>query len=169
MEFCLLGFGNHLALIMSLLVGITKLLFLRHQMFIQRLLLLGVLLILVCTITHQKEFKLGLLIPYTTVASVSGNNFHKGENFAAAMTMAIQDLNSNPSILPGHNISFTWENTKCNELLTIRHEFKLINDKISGIIGPGCYCKTAARNAAAFHLPMLSYVSTVYFVSLLCF
>jgi guanylate cyclase len=131
--------------------------------------ILGVFLLCYCSFSHEKEFKIGLLIPYKTVASHAGNDFNKGENFAAAITIAIEDLNSDPNILPGHNITFTWEDTECNELLTIKQEFKMINSKISGIIGPGCNCKTAARNAAAFHIAMISYVSTVSFVSTPCF
>lgn len=131
---------------------------------IQRLFILGFFLLYYCSLSTGKEFKIGLLIPYKTVAPHVGNDFMKGENFAAAITIAIQDLNSNPSILPGHNITFTWEDSKCEELLTIRQEFKMINSRISAIIGPGCNCKVAARNAAAFHVPMISYVSTIAFV-----
>ena len=126
--------------------------------------ILCVVLVSFCTISLQKEIKLGLLIPLKTDVSKGGNNYQKGEHFAAAMELAVQDLNANPNILPGHNISYTFENTNCNELLTLRHEFKLIKERISAIIGPGCWCKTAARNAAAFHLPMISYVSITYFL-----
>lgn len=119
-------------------------------------------MLLLCSISHQKEFKIGLLIPYKTVKHASGEgNYIKGENFAAAITIAIRDINSNPNLLPGHNISFTWEDTGCNELKTITYQFKMVNQRVSAIIGPGCFCKTAARNAAAFNLPIISYVSII--------
>lgn len=137
-----------------------------RQTFFHSLILNGFLVVLLCTVTHQKEYKIGLLIPYKTVAQFSGGNYFKGENFAAAITLAVRYVNSNPNLLPGHNISFTWLDTNCNELLTITHQFALINQKISAIIGPGCYCMTAARNAAAFNLPIISYVSIIEFLSL---
>ncbi|XP_031556269.1 atrial natriuretic peptide receptor 2-like isoform X2 [Actinia tenebrosa] len=133
-------------------------LYLRIRRSIQRLFILGFSLLYYCSLSTGKEFKIGLIIPYKTVALHVGNNFMKGENFAAAITIAVEDLNSNPDILPGHNITFTWEDSKCEELLTIRQEFKMINSRVSAIIGPGCNCKVAARNAAAFHIPMISYM-----------
>lgn len=125
---------------------------------ILRTMLCTFLVITQCGFCLSKEFKIGLLIPYRLVNDGDGNYF-KGENFAAAITIAIRDINTNPHLLPGHNISFTWADTDCNELQTIRDQFKMVNGKVSAIIGPGCYCKTAARNAEAFNLPIISYVS----------
>jgi len=135
-----------------------KQLFMTPKITILRTILCIFFVIAQCGICLSKEFKIGLLIPYKLVHDGDGNYF-KGENFAAAITIAVQDINDNKNLLPGHNISFTWADTDCNELQTIRDQFKMVNHRVSAIIGPGCYCKTAARNAEAFNLPIISYVS----------
>ncbi|XP_048576040.1 atrial natriuretic peptide receptor 1-like isoform X3 [Nematostella vectensis] len=116
------------------------------------------ILTLQCSLSHGKEFKLGLLIPFKRVAALFGDDFNKGEHFAGAITVAVDEINTDPSLLPGHNISFTWKDTECEELITLREQYSLLNSQVSAFIGPGCSCNTAARNAAAFNKPMISYM-----------
>ena len=107
----------------------------------------------------KQEYKLGLLIPYTTVLPHLANDFNKGESFAAAMTIAVEKINADPTLLPDYNLTFVWKNTKCDELIAVREQLNQINSGVRAFIGPGCNCQTAARNAAAFNMTMISYVS----------
>lgn len=109
------------------------------------------------------EFKLGLLIPFKHVSKL-GNYFHRGEYYATAITIAVDNINKRHDLLPGRNLSFIWNDTSCEELNTLRAVFYQLNNGVGAFIGPGCSCKTAARSAAAFNITMISYVSIVFIV-----
>lgn len=109
-----------------------------------------------------QEYKLGLLLPYKTVGPHIGINYHKGERFASAMTIAIDKVNANPNLLPDYNLTFTWNDTECNDIIAVRAQFQQKNEGVKAFIGPGCSCNTAARNAAAFDMSIISYVSILF-------
>lgn len=87
------------------------------------------------------------------------SDFNKGEKFAAAMTIAVERLNADPTLLADYNVTFVWKDTECNELIAVHEQLNQINSGVQAFIGPGCNCHTAARNAAAFNISMISYVS----------
>lgn len=123
---------------------------------------ISVFLVLINAMTlaeKKREYKLGLLIPFKTVIPRFSNDYNRGESFAAAMTIAVERLNAHPTLLPEHNLTFVWKDTICNELVAVREQLNQINSGVQAFIGPGCNCQTAARNAAAFNMTMLSYVS----------
>ena len=111
------------------------------------------------TLAEKKEYKLGLLMPYSTVIPHFEHDFNKGESFAAAMTIAVERLNADPTILADYNVTFVWKDTKCNELIAVYEQLNQINSGVQAFIGPGCNCQTAARNAAAFNMSIISFVS----------
>lgn len=111
------------------------------------------------TLAEKKEYKLGLLIPYSTVIPHFEHDFNKGESFAAAMTIAVERLNADPTILADYNVTFVWKDTKCDELIAVYEQLNQINSGVQAFIGPGCNCQTAARNAAAFNMSIISFVS----------
>lgn len=117
------------------------------------------LLINCLTLAEKREYKLGLLIPYSTVIGHFSDNYNKGESFAAASTIAVERLNADPTLLSDYNVTFVYKDTECNELLAVREQLEQINSGVQAFIGPGCNCQTAARNAAAFNMSMISYVS----------
>ncbi|XP_048576329.1 atrial natriuretic peptide receptor 1 isoform X2 [Nematostella vectensis] len=116
-----------------------------------------------CTLAQDHEdsigtdVKLGLLIPFRHVREL-GNSFHAGENYASAMSIAVDAVNKRKDLLPGRNISFIWNDTNCDELNTIRALVYQLNAGVTAFIGPGCTCNTAARSAAAFNKSMISYM-----------
>ena len=104
----------------------------------------------------EADYTVGLLIPMSNVYYL-----RKGLYYASAINIAIEEINRQENLLPGNNISFIWNNTDCDESKTIRAlMYQIYEAKVSAIIGPGCTCNTSARNAAAFNVPMISYVST---------
>lgn len=106
-----------------------------------------------------KEYKLGLLIPYENVDFLIRNTYYSGQKYAAAITLAVKDINERKDLLPNDNLTFVWKDTKCNEFTTLRHQINMIHRNLTAFIGPGCHCKMAAKNAAAFNKTMISYVS----------
>lgn len=110
-------------------------------------------------LAEKREYKLGLLIPYSKVIPRFSTDFNRGANFAAAMTIAVERLNADPTLLADYNVTFVWKDTKCDELIAVHEQLNQINSGIQAFIGPGCNCQTAARNAAAFNMTMISYVS----------
>ena len=68
-------------------------------------------------------------------------------------------LNADPTILADYNVTFVWKDTKCDELIAVYEQLNQINSGVQAFIGPGCNCQTAARNAAAFNMSIISFVS----------
>ncbi|XP_068761985.1 atrial natriuretic peptide receptor 1-like [Montipora capricornis] len=106
----------------------------------------------------KREYKLGLLIPFKTVLPHFSSDYNRGESFAAAMTIAVERVNADPTLLPDHNLTFVWNDTACNEFVAVREQLRQINSGVQAFIGPGCNCQTAARNAASFNMTILSYM-----------
>ena len=124
------------------------------------------LVVVNCLVLGEKkrEYKLGLLIPYRKVTPHFQNDYNKGESFAAAMTIAVERINADPTLLSDYNLTFVWKDTECNELIAVREQLNQINSGVQAFIGPGCYCQTAAKNAAAFNMTMISFVSMQSFM-----
>lgn len=120
------------------------------------------------SVTEARNYTVGLLIPMYKAFYTK-----KGIYYASAISIAVDEINRQKNLLPGNNISFIWNDTDCeDENKTIRAlMYQMYEEKVSAIIGPGCTCNTSARNAAAFNVPMISYVSTqflfTHFVSIL--
>ena len=121
-------------------------------------LLLGVVFVYVPSLTTG-EVKLGLLIPLKDATSL-GNSYHRGEFYASAMSIAVDDINRRPDLLPGQNVTFMWNDTRCEEFQTLQSIVWQLNEGVTAFIGPGCSCNTSARMAASFNKTMISYVSS---------
>ncbi|KAK3705160.1 hypothetical protein QZH41_003755 [Actinostola sp. cb2023] len=106
---------------------------------------------------NTTDIKLGLLIPFKYARSL-GNYYHRGQYYASAISIAVDEINRRSDILPGRNISFIWNDTECDELKTLRALVYQLNAGVTAFIGPGCTCTTAARSAAAFNMSMISYM-----------
>ena len=104
----------------------------------------------------SEEVKLGLLIPFKRMH----NSFHRGEYYAAAMSIAVDDINRRSDLLPGQNVTFIWNDTDCEEEKTLQAIVYQLTQGVSAFIGPGCSCNTSARMAASFNKTMISYVSS---------
>lgn len=119
--------------------------------------MVSTLAFLLLTTVTEADYTVGLLIPMKEAFYTK-----KGMYYASAMSIAVDEVNRQENLLPGNNISFIWNDTDCeDEDKTIRAlMYQIYEAKVSAIIGPGCICNTSARNAAAFNVPMISYVST---------
>ena len=114
-----------------------------------------------------------------------------GRKYAHALTIAVDDVNNDPNILPGHNLTYSWTDSSdsANVLRTMYEKYipsptmncgagraKSSNvtaspatdvaqtsskTPVDVFIGPAFHCATAAKVAEAFKIPMISYVSTI--------
>ena len=116
------------------------------------------LLLLRVRTIENRQFTLGLLVPYD-VCNAVGNSYFCGNWYASGITVALRKINTDPNLLAGHSLNFIWNNTRCSELNAVEQQIYQLNAGVDGFIGPACHCKTAAINAAAFNKTIISYVS----------
>lgn len=114
-------------------------------------------------IAESREFKLGLLIPYSKCTKVHTFPYYCGNNYASAISVAVDKINSDPNLLAGHNLTFVWADTLCEELIAVKKQIEQMRAGVDAFIGPGCKCETAATNAAAYNLSIISYVSKILY------
>lgn len=73
--------------------------------------------------------------------------------------MAVNEVNEKKLQKLGHKLEFIIAETYGEEISSIRQTASLWTDEIHGYIGPQETCIHEGRMAAAFNLPMISYVS----------
>lgn len=104
------------------------------------------------TVTEENTVKIGVLLPMTGYWPI-------GKTSASAITIAVERINGDPTLLPGYNMTFLWNDSQClaAEGLNQAVEFKLAN--VDAIIGDGCdiICEPASLLAAAWNLPIVSW------------
>ena len=102
--------------------------------------------------TNKAEIKLGVLLPMTGYWPI-------GKTSASAITIAVQRINNDSTLLPGYNMTFMWNDSMClaAEGLNQAVEFQIA--QVDAIIGDGCdiICEPAAILAASWNLPMISW------------
>ena len=82
-----------------------------------------------------------------------------GQQISGAITVAIDDINADQSLLPNHELVLIPKETYGDEQYSIRATNELTMENASVIIGPQETCKFEARLAAVYDVPMISYVS----------
>ncbi|KAL9957058.1 hypothetical protein ACROYT_G038645 [Oculina patagonica] len=97
-----------------------------------------------------------MLIPFDSSSSPTN---HEGKYYAPAIVQAVDDINNSSDLLPGHHLSFIWNDTECKEDQSLRALSYQVHDRqVDAIIGPGCSCQLEARLASALDIPMVSYM-----------
>lgn len=100
---------------------------------------------------------IGLILPYKFGST---SNVPPGNRYASALKIAVDRINSDPTLLSGITLSFVWDDSECLEELSIQALIKQWEKRVDGFIGFGCRCSTQARMAAALNLPVISHVSS---------
>ena len=114
--------------------------------------------------TNKPEVLVVLLYPFTPCDQI----ITAGLQFASAILVATEAVNNSSSL--NFNVSVGWSDTRCRELVGISEMTDWQRTRgVHAFIGPGnqSFCATSARLAAAWNLPMVSYVSfaLVYVIS----
>ncbi|WAQ95328.1 GC76C-like protein [Mya arenaria] len=81
-----------------------------------------------------------------------------GQQVSGALTMALDEINADISVLQDLKLDFTMVETYGVELESIKVTVELVNQNISVYIGPQETCTHEAKIAAAFNIPMISYI-----------
>ena len=136
------------------------------QIFLQFLVILVVVLKSSRSLTPGKN-RTSILIGYLTVDKTEVFMREKqGRAISGALTLAVELINSDPAILPNHELEFIWGDTMANTLVST----KLLTDQwrqgAVAFIGLEDSCSVEAKVAAAWNLPMISYVSFFFHLCL---
>lgn len=104
---------------------------------------------------------IGLILPY----EVGGGQSRPGTFYASAMTVAVDNINKDPTLFPGTSLSFIWNDSGCREEESIKALIRQHERRVHAFIGFGCNCSKQARIAAALNLPAISHMCTSNAVS----
>lgn len=85
-----------------------------------------------------------------------------GRTINGAITLAVDEVNHGILKDTGYQLSFIVAETYGEESTSIKETANLWTQNISVYIGPQETCEHEAAMAAAFNLPMISYVSIIY-------
>lgn len=99
-------------------------------------------------------------IGYLTTLFDMGVNRAQGLRISGALTYAIDQINSNATLLAGHKLSLTWSDKCNNRSATIKALTEQWRDGAIAFFGPEDTCDVEAHIAAAWDLPMISYKCT---------
>lgn len=89
-----------------------------------------------------------------------------GKQISGALTLALQEVNTQKLNKLGHSLDFEISETYGEENTSIWQTADLWKKNVFGYIGPQETCVHEGRMSAAFNLPMISYVRTVFRVAL---
>ncbi|KAL8565518.1 hypothetical protein ACOMHN_049494 [Nucella lapillus] len=101
----------------------------------------------------QQELMIGYITTVEGPLAVSS----EGSSISGAMTLAVETINQDPTILPNHTLNFLYADNKGQELRSIRVLTELWQRDAIAFIGPEDFCATEARVAASWNLSMVSY------------
>jgi hypothetical protein len=87
--------------------------------------------------------------------------------FGSAFTVALDAINNSSDLLPFTKLTFLWNDTRTMETVALKAMTEHLLQGVDVFIGPGDenYCITAARMAAVWNVPMVSYVSQVMYLN----
>lgn len=124
-----------------------------------RWLLLLLLVVSQCRQVHGEVFTLGYL---TGSQRRPGNLDYQrpGITISGAISLAVEQVNAGPLSDRGHSLQFVVAETFGEEVASIRQTAALWTQQVAAYIGPQETCVHEGRMAAAFNLPMISYVSS---------
>lgn len=106
--------------------------------------------------------KENITVGYLTITTYESKYIPKmqGKIISGAMKAAVVKINRHPKLLPNHTLQFMWADTKGQTSKGIRELTEQWKQGAVAFIGPEDSCDVEARVAAAWNLPMISYVST---------
>lgn len=86
----------------------------------------------------------------------------QGRVISGAISYAVEKINGNPDILPNFHINIVWNDTKASTLVGLKCLTEQWRLGAVAFFGFEDSCSVEARVAAAWNLPLISYVS-IYF------
>ena len=84
----------------------------------------------------------------------------QGLAISGAITLALEEINNDPKILPNVTLVLRWNDTRGESVIATRAITEMICDGVATIFGPEGSCHTESIVAQSRNIPMISYVST---------
>ena len=120
-----------------------------------RILCVGLTISTLVVFSFTSDFKISLLYPHSAEAE---RDF---THYLSSLLLAVESVNNmsvNNNL--GFNITYIWNDTEGSGTQSLRIMSERWKDGTDAFIGPGLRtCSFAARMAAAWNIPLLSYVS----------
>lgn len=123
------------------------------------------LMVILAILADHVTNPLNITVGYLT--NIYGTNQDRqGMAISGAITYAIALINSNDSILEGHNLGLLYADTKGDTKTGTAALTDLWKKGAIAFFGPEDSCVIEATIASAWNLPMISYVSGLFFFTL---
>ena len=115
-------------------------------------------LVLACLVTSfypstsKTKITVGLLAPFT-------GSWDRAPRFASAVSIAVDYVNQNTTLLPENTLDFLFHDTVCSESGGVAATVNLMRQNVNVFIGPACSrsCIHSGIVAASYNIPMVSY------------
>ena len=95
-----------------------------------------------------------LLMPFSGLWDI-------GRRIAGAAELAVERVNADKSLLPGHRLEYRWADSGCSaqQGLTAMGELLGGTSKVDAVIGPGCSsaCEVTSYLSAGQRIPQISW------------
>lgn len=136
--------------------------------FIIRFLLISVIVEASASGNMERQDKTGDKIVMAVLLPWSGNR-PLGKTIAGAVTLAIEKLNADETLLPNRTVEFVWNDTQCNVKYGLKEavDFWRYQDPLHVIIGGACsiVCEPVGLLAAVWEIPMVSWGCSSHILS----
>ncbi|XP_070568265.1 atrial natriuretic peptide receptor 1-like isoform X2 [Ptychodera flava] len=100
------------------------------------------------------DVTVGVLLPWT-------GSWPIGSRIAGAISIALEKINNNDTLLPNRTLTFVWNDTQCSAKMCLSEIVDLWRGipNLHAFIGPGCdvACEPAGLLASSWRIPMISW------------
>ncbi len=83
------------------------------------------------SLQSKTNITVGLLAPFT-------GSWDRAPRFASAVSIAIDYINLNTSILPGYQLQYKWHDSGCSQSGGVGGAITLLREHVNVFIGPAC-------------------------------
>ncbi|XP_053671608.1 receptor-type guanylate cyclase Gyc76C-like [Anopheles nili] len=107
---------------------------------------------------HQKFHNNRTVLTLGYLTAVKGDLIEKqGLTISGALTMALDEINNDPDLLPNVTLALRWNDTRGETVVATRVITEMICDGVAAFFGPEGTCQTEAIVSQSRDIPMISY------------